>query len=560
MLNSNYICNFAAMKRDVMNNKFLLGLLLLLLSACGKDDGLLNKMEQIKLIGNAQPELAISMLDSIQIDVVDASEYARMKYELLSIRLRDKADIIPTSDVAIKKLVSYFEQKGTLLEKQEVHYYAGSVYRDLDDAPRALEHFFNSLEYAEKASPCDSLTLRNTYSNLQYIYYRVQDYADALVMARHELSINKQLNDDLLTSYMHMASSFVGLDSLKQAEKACDSAFEEIRKSEDDSAYQAALILLLCQYSQLDCMIKAKQVRTRIITDPLYDYDAFSCIAFAEFYESVGKKDSAILYLKRVLDDNNDMYNMYNAAERLYSIHYQRGDLEKANEYANIFIQLSNSINFEKRQTEAAMVNNLYKYYRDAEAERAVMEEGERTKQRMRMVCLLSAIGFLSCGIFYYYRKNKHLRLVLEKNMELRLARQKNQQLLDELNETEKELESKSKELGDKVKQNKLFLRMMHKSEMELNAEDVIRNIHEASIGRHQITIHEWQQLLAAVDRLYPDFKDALVTRTESLSEEQMRFCYLLRIGLSSSQIQNVTDMSRATVWRWTKKYEEIVK
>lgn len=359
MLNSNYICNFAAMKRDVMNNKLLLGLLLLLLSACGKDDGLLNKMEQIKLIGNAQPELAISMLDSIQIDVVDASEYARMKYELLSIRLRDKADIIPTSDVAIKKLVSYFEQKGTLLEKQEVHYYAGSVYRDLDDAPRALEHFFNSLEYAEKASPCDSLTLRNTYSNLQYIYFRVQDYADALVMARHELSINKQLNDDLLTSYMHMASSFVGLDSLKQAEKACDSAFEEIRKSEDDSAYQAALILLLCQYSQLDCMIKAKQVRTRIITDPLYDYDAFSCIAFAEFYESVGKKDSAILYLKRVLDDNNDMYNVYNAAERLYSIHYQRDDLEKANEYANIFIQLSNSINFEKRQTEAATVNNL---------------------------------------------------------------------------------------------------------------------------------------------------------------------------------------------------------
>lgn len=85
--------------------------------------------------------------------------------------------------------------------------------------------------------------------------------------------------------------------------------------------------------------------------------------------------------------------------------------------------------------------------------------------------------------------------------------------------------------------------------------EDVIRNIHEASVGRHRITAREWQQLLAAVDQLYPDFKDALVMRTESLSEEQMKFCYLLRIGLSNPQIQNVIDMSRATVWRWSKKY-----
>ena len=189
MLNSNYICNFAAIKRDVMNNKLLLGLLLLLLSACGKDDGLLNKMEQIKLIGNAQPEIAISMLDSIQLEVVDASEYARMKYELLSIRLRDKADIIPTSDVAIKKLVSYFEQKGTLLEKQEVHYYAGSVYRDLDDAPRALEHFMKSVEYAEQETRIDSVLLRNSYSQLYALFFCVQDYSHALQMAREEAEI-----------------------------------------------------------------------------------------------------------------------------------------------------------------------------------------------------------------------------------------------------------------------------------------------------------------------------------------------------------------------------------
>ena len=322
-----------------------------------------------------------------------------------------------------------------------------------------------------------------------------------------------------------------------------------------------SLTSLLYQLSSLGYLAEAYKCYERIMKfQKTQKLPASTCLSLGRYYSESEQLDSAIYWYDTVLKNPNILDYQYDASHNLSLIYNSMNNSEKANLYAQIFIQINDSLNLGKRQTEAATVNNLYKYNRDAEAERAVMEEGERTKQRMRMVCLLSAIGFLSCGIFHYYRKNKHLRLVLEKNMELRLAKQKNQQLLDELNETEKELESKSKELGDKVKQNKLFLRMMHKSEMELNAEDVIRNIHEASIGRHQITIREWQQLLAAVDRLYPDFKDALVTRTESLSEEQMRFCYLLRIGLSSSQIQNVTDMSRATVWRWTKKYEEIVK
>lgn len=163
--------NLHPRKRDIMNYKVLLALLLPLLLACCRDNSLLNKMEQIKRIGNDNPELAISMLDSLKVGVNDASEYDRMKFELLTIRLNDKADILHTSDVQIKTLVKYFEQKGTMQEKQEVHYYAGSVYRDLDDAPRAIGHFLSSLNYGEKATLCDSLTLRNTYSNI--IEYKI---------------------------------------------------------------------------------------------------------------------------------------------------------------------------------------------------------------------------------------------------------------------------------------------------------------------------------------------------------------------------------------------------
>ena len=38
-----------------------------------------------------------------------------------------------------------------------------------------------------------------------------------------------------------------------------------------------------------------------------------------------------------------------------------------------------------------------------------------------------------------------------------------------------------------------------------------------------------------------------------------MQVCYLLRIGLSGVQIRNLTALSRATVWRWVKKYDWVL-
>lgn len=131
----------------------------------------MDRLDQIKHVGDSDPATALAMLDSLEIEMRAESEYTRNKYDLLRIRLNDKADKTATSDIVIKSLLGYFEREGTVQDKQEVCYYAGSVYRDLQDTPRALEYFFRSIEYAEDAEDCDSVMLQNTYSNLNYLYY-----------------------------------------------------------------------------------------------------------------------------------------------------------------------------------------------------------------------------------------------------------------------------------------------------------------------------------------------------------------------------------------------------
>ena len=92
-----------------------------LFSCFGRDDDIVNKMEQIKKIGDDSPILAMNMLDSLTLQVRDESEYLQMKYDLLSLRLHDKADDLPSSDIMAIKVADYFEYKGNDLERQEAY-------------------------------------------------------------------------------------------------------------------------------------------------------------------------------------------------------------------------------------------------------------------------------------------------------------------------------------------------------------------------------------------------------------------------------------------------------
>ncbi len=489
----------------------------------------LDKLEQIKKIGNHEPDKALVMLDSLEIDVREENDYVKHKYDLLRIRLNDKAFIIPTSDIMIKQLVDYFREKGTTLEKQEVYYYAGSVYRDLQDTPRALENFYKSIDYASE-DECDSIMLRNTYSNINYLYYRVQNYKDALDMALKEVEISKRLKNNLIKPYMHLGSAYLALDSTQQAEVAFDSAYFNIIRSENLSSQEEELVQLLNSYSELGKTSKAQACLSHITTNPLKDFDPFPCLAFAQYYESAGKKDSAIIYCKRILDEMPDIYNVYDAAKTLYRLYQATGDIMNANKYANIYMQYSDSLDFGKRQELAATVNNEYQYHLDQKKELELKDEKDQYKTTLIIVCFIAISSLFIAYIIYIRRRNKHLQEIVKLSTEL-------QRISDN---------------------NKAVISMLHQSELEENAEDVIHDIRQSSSGKKEMTSAEWKKLYQAVDQLYPTFKDTLLRELGTFTDQQMQVCYLIKIGLSKPQIQNITNLSRATIWRWVKKCDWI--
>ena len=154
----------------------------------------------------------------------------------------------------------------------------------------------------------------------------------------------------------------------------------------------------------------------------------------------------------------------------------------------------------------------------------------------------------------------KESRRSLEKSSEdLNNLKQELQRVNAELSNYDEALRAKEQQLSEKVNQNMTFIKLLHQSELEGKAEDVIYAIRQSSTGKKNMKAADWKQLYQAVDELYPTFKDRLLKELGTFTEQQMQVCYLMRIGLSKPQIQNMTNLSRVTVWRWVKKYDWVL-
>ena len=567
---------------------------MLFLFSCSEEQHSLEELERIKMIGDDNPKKALAMLDSLKILIREESDYVKNKYDLLQIRLNDKADNIPNSDIMIKNLIGYFEENGSMLDRQEVYYYAGSVYRDLQDTPRSLEYFLKSIEYAKNENDCDSVMMRNAYSNLNDLYYKVQNYNDAVKMAQKELEITKQMRKNTTLPYLHIGTAFLAQNNQQQACIAFDAAFDEIVRSKNTSRHEDALFYLLCDYSVMKQSSSARECFSLIETDPIYEFSDFHCMAFAQYYELCNREDSAIIYAKLLLNKGKDIYNMYDASKLLYRIYDRMGDMKNANYYAGVYMQISDSLDFGKRQELAATVNNEFQYHLDQKKEQTLKDEKEKYKNTLTIVVMTTILLACVAYIFYVRRRNKHLKEVVSLSAELQRVSNDEQQLRKDIEQKEKELErskkslekssdelsnvkrelqrvntelsdydealkAKEQQLSEKMDQNKTFIKMLHQSELEGKAEDVIYAIRQSSKGKKNMKSSDWKQLYQAVDELYPLFKDRLLKELGNFTEQQMQVCYLMRIGLSKPQIQSMTELSRVTIWRWVKKYDWIL-
>ena len=132
----------------------------------------------------------------------------------------------------------------------------------------------------------------------------------------------------------------------------------------------------------------------------------------------------------------------------------------------------------------------------------------------------------------------------------------KTSRLKSELNEKDLNIESLTMELHDKnnsleniLEHNKLLQRQALSAAISLNAQEIMDKIILASEGRYSLEADDWVSLLLVIDAQYPDFNDIIHKKLRRPTIHLIRTCYLLKAGMSPSQIERIMDVPHQTAW-----------
>ena len=447
------------------------------------------------------------------------------------------------------------------------------------------------MKAGETNNNSDSLILRNSYSNISYLFNLVQDYQHALEYAQKEKDLTIELGEPIREAELRLGYAYAYCDSVDLAIASFDTAMV-LFSNEMEQQNLEALCSILYYYSfykQKDkayncyCLIKDQEIQTC----------QNGLLALSEFYSLMEDDDAAIASLKEILRESDILMHQYDAAKNLFLNYYSKKDWKEASEFANLYISLSDSLDLGGRQELAATVNNQYQYYRNKEKENKIIEEKETYFRWLLSIAAISLVVLLLCFYLFEKYKNKQLRTILSVSDELKVIKNERNSLTNEIYIQHKELniakeslrlsikelvetqeklvntnsqlrickeELKQKEelIDNKTNQNIALIRLLHQANMNEQYEDIIQKLDRCSRGLEHLSTDDWDNLYIAVDKQFPTFKDQIINELGDITNEKIQFCYLLRIGLSKTQIQNIMSVSRATIWRWEKKYSWI--
>ena len=152
---------------------FLLLIIMILTSCAGnrKYDDLMLRADSIMDVDDDSATVAIQMLDGVKPQLPEFSKAQKMRYELLRHKAMNKAYIPFTSDSIMLEVTDYYNHHGSDNERMLAYYILGCVYRDMHEAPMALEYYNKATEQADTAAQdCDYATLCRVYSQMGFLF------------------------------------------------------------------------------------------------------------------------------------------------------------------------------------------------------------------------------------------------------------------------------------------------------------------------------------------------------------------------------------------------------
>lgn len=509
-----------------------------------------------------------------------STEYVRQKYNLLSIRLRDKSNILPHSTDSATHVLTYFADRKNAVDKERAYYYMGSVYRDLKDYPRAVSHFLNAVDVASQSKDADTIIWQYSLSQLTFLYLMQLNYEEELNAALQAVEMAKHTGKYLGWYLMDVAAAYDNMNDTINCLQYCDQSYKVIKQEGFPQKYGGILSHMLAKYSKYNRHEKVDTLLQHLLLIPEdkrpHNYE----LSLAMFHEKKNNTDSAILHYQTYINKVKSVSGRYEASAGLQRCYMHKGDFRKAAEWGCRLYDANDTIIAQRAFEQTQRARDAYIYHRDKEEEQAIMQRDERIKF-VSVITILAMISIVMGMVAYYnFRKKKFMEEIVGKDKmlksrkeeilwrtkELEQKKQEIEQLGCQLEDAEKtvaisklQLENTMRDLEQRTMVNKELTRIALMNNAADKAEDIIEHFHNVAKGQATLKLNSWKELMAAIETLYPGFLETVQERMHRQLREPLLYTIcLLKIGLKPVEITRVMDTKIQTVWNRVKRAEEI--
>ena len=515
------------------------------------------------------PDSAVILLEELKRSMAFEPQATQMYYQLLTIKAKDKAYITHTSDSLIKTVVKYYEERKDRERLPETYYYAGRVYRDLGDAPQALEYLQKAIESTKDCTDYRLISRIYSQTGTLYLYQDTYDQALEVFRKAYQYCLSDKDSIGMVYSLRDIGRTFTTLncaDSALYYYKGALNYAEQIHNNHLVGVVQAELSGLYIQLEMYPEAFTAIQCSNKYIKG--HNIAPFYAI-LADYYYYTNQLDSATFYYTQTASFD-DLYQKQGSYKGLGNIARKKGQYKEAMEYFDKYLICTDSIKDITNTETIRKMQSLYNYQlKEKENSKLQRQAANYKLWNILLVFSLLSLVFLFIAYHQFRKKKEQQQLVkqerikqiqkeryaqsntyLEKNKEqikevelsLHKAEIEKDQLRQDLLKAQKSLIEKTNE------QITATQRVQKQSELALKHSDIYKKFHFAVQGSDEkIGNDDWKELMCAVDEAYNQFTTRLL-ELYPMKTIEIQVCVLIKIGLSPAQIAFITIRSRQAI------------
>ena len=463
-----------------------------------------------------------------------------------------------TTDTVMKPMAEYYDhwwQKRDLRIRSR--YILGCVYRDLNNAPRALENYQRALSLTDTTDTTAIPLLMRIHSQMSEIYmgqrlteemlreskyaarlaWKIGDTESALILQSdycHVLYINKKY-EECITEALKLYNQFIKYGYKERGLAAYANCVKSYLAVKDYPHAKAYLDLYeTCPF------FKTTPYKINGGISSLY-------LLKGQYFLGVCNTDSAEIYFRKLLQPPQFESNELLACKGLCKVFALRHNADSVLKYTQLY-SIAKEQDFDKAQTEATLqAKSLYDYTVEQQIAQKKTEESTR---RRNWIYALAALC-LGGTFLYLYQQERRKREISE-------LRNKHHKAVQELRESEARLlaarlgqaenDNQIVRYQDEIKQKQAKIEVLESEirtkaswEKKRNLEDsaIVRRFHEYRTSikdKVNITNEEWKQLQQTIELTCPNFHAALNTN-QPLNDIEYQICLLIKIGFTPSDI-----------------------